>query len=455
MYSEIMVQGEKKDGAVLWSQKVAVNDAHPGMETAWTAILKAVAQTVSGYFTGNPDLEASAVAKAKESGHSVMSGSDYSYMAKDTIGIGEDADFDLIRVMFHAGSKDKLKPETCKTIFAPPESQKISEELKPEEKIYEIHYVLYKNTLHKATYPFIFGAQDNGLHNDVAVTSKVDISLISSPAFFSKWTHIVGAPNGLMLFYDAHSGYGVLKRLDIEGTFTILREYKDFARGWTHIIPVSGGLMMFYNATTGQVAIGTLNADGSFTILHQYIDFAHGWTYIIPARTGLLLFYNSYKGSAATGRLEVDGTCRILRGFSFFNLKWIHVAPTSIASANNGIIIFYDNNQGRATTGKVNTDGTFKFLRRSDDFCTNCTHIVPASNDLMLYYNANAGRGTVVRVDVDGTCTTLSESTDIARGWTHIVPASNGLIYYYNANEGRSAIGRVDVDGACITLREF
>jgi hypothetical protein len=448
VYSEIVVRREKKDGAVLWSQRVAVNDARPDAEIPQAAVLDAVISGIAGYFTGNLESEASESARAKEACEDIMNGYRRRYMAKEGVEIGEDADFDLIRVMFHAGSADTLN--ACKTVFAPPEAQKAQERPKSDDKIYDIQYILFKAALHRGTYPFIFGAI-----GDAAAISEVDINIISSPAFSSNWTHIVGAPKDLILFYDANEGAGVVERLNTDGTFTLLSKYNGFARDWTYIVPASNGLLLFYNSNAGHAATRKLDADGTLTLLHQYIDFARGWTHIVPAGSGLMLFYNLYKGLAATGRIEDDGTWRILRGFSFFNLKWIHVAPTHIASACNGIILFYDDNQGRGTTGRVNVDGTFTYLRRSDDFSVNWTHIVPLYNNIVLFYNSNAGRGITGRLGSNGTFTLLQNYKNLACGWTHIVPSCNGPVFFYNAKEGRSAIGRVTDDGACITLREF
>jgi len=95
------------------------------------------------------------------------------YFAKD--GRPLSVDFaDEISVYFSGSSEDSLKPDCCMVIAAPVEAQKVYEHL--DEHDYTVTYSLKTANLQKGkTYPFIFGAQDDGTVFDVAVVCELDI----------------------------------------------------------------------------------------------------------------------------------------------------------------------------------------------------------------------------------------------------------------------------------------
>ena len=88
----------------------------------------------------------------------------------------------------------------------------------------------------------------------------------SIPGFAPGWTHIAGASNGSMLFYNASTGNGATAWLDSAGNYQFVSAIPGFALGWTHVVSANGGSLLFYNAATGQGATARLDSAGNYRV---------------------------------------------------------------------------------------------------------------------------------------------------------------------------------------------
>jgi hypothetical protein len=143
------------------------------------------------------------------------------------------------------------------------------------------------------------------LANGVAKTALLDgsgnFTWRDYIAGFGQWTHVVGCPNGTLLFYNLHGGIAATATVDDLGNYDFVREI-DLPAGWTNIAAVGAGSLIFYNAETtdGAGATATIDDDGVFTPVENNLTNLgvqgprpEPWTDVVGLPNGCVFFYST------------------------------------------------------------------------------------------------------------------------------------------------------------------
>jgi hypothetical protein len=86
---------------------------------------------------------------------------------------------------------------------------------------------------------------------------------VSDPGSFGDWTHIAGAGNGALVFYNEANGQRSTGILQSDGSFDTVHLSDPGSFGhWTHIVGTGLGAFLFYDQPTGMWSTATLAADG-------------------------------------------------------------------------------------------------------------------------------------------------------------------------------------------------
>jgi hypothetical protein len=127
--------------------------------------------------------------------------------------------------------------------------------------------------------------------------------------FYEKWTNIMAASNGTLLFYDSSSGYAATGKIKPDFNFVTLKEYPSyFAKSWLSFTPANDGYIIAYGNPNGagrSLAVGQVDGDGNFYQPRPTIPFDTGWSIIASTRKGMLLFYR-IDGKAETGFVDAN-----------------------------------------------------------------------------------------------------------------------------------------------------
>lgn len=170
------------------------------------------------------------------------------------------------------------------------------------------------------------------------------------------YSHVAAAGRGQLLFYRAATGEYLTATLSDRGAFTQRQTGAGWDRDWTHIVGTLQGTVVFYKAASGALLTWKLDGQGSFSNLRQTTTTA-GWSVIAPVRESGLVLYRRGTGAVQVGSLDDDGALR---------LRPAGVAPrldyTQIAGGLNGGVFFYAGASGASHRGSVDSAFTLSAL---------------------------------------------------------------------------------------------
>ncbi|MFD0412303.1 matrixin family metalloprotease [Streptomyces sp. NPDC127108] len=244
---------------------------------------------------------------------------------------------------------------------------------------------------------------------------------VSEPGSFTDWTHIVGAGNQAMLFYNRPTGQFSTAILHDDGTVTTAFVSDPGTFGdWTHIAGAGNGALLFYYRPTGQFSTGILQPDGSFkTVFVSEPGAFAQWNRIVGSGNGALLFTNLSNGQWSTGILQADGSFKTV----FVSEPGAFARWTHIAGAGNGALVFYNQDNGQWSTGILQADGSFDTVFVSEPGAFgHWTHIVGTGRGAFLFYDSPSGRWSTATLAPDGSFATVHVSERHELGtWSHLV----------------------------------
>lgn len=160
----------RKGGELVSSKHYAGISAHPGVDLS--PVVEAIILTGLAYALNCKWLYIAAAEKAQQAIKGIIKGSSKSYFAAGEVSVSQD-ECDYISVIYRARSEDQLKSNCQQIVFAPGEASLDRNE--HGAKTYTVGFALNANHLFTGTYPFVFGAQDNGVINDVAVVNRLNL----------------------------------------------------------------------------------------------------------------------------------------------------------------------------------------------------------------------------------------------------------------------------------------
>jgi hypothetical protein len=238
--------------------------------------------------------------------------------------------------------------------------------------------------------------------------------------FGAGWTHVVSAnsDNNIMLFYNTDTGAAMTYPLD--GSAGDKKTY-GFGPGWTSVIPLGGGNtgdVLFYNADKGGMMLGKVQLDGTFTYIKQNIGFGSGWSIFAGASNGPMLGYVKSNGNGVTYNVNPDGSLVQLKSYTNFSRIWTDITP-----ANHGLLIFSRNDGGDVATGLVQYTGDFSTQHSYafvPDPSRGWSSVAAMSNDSVMFYDTVSG--VVITMSIDQTGTLNQQHVlHLDPGWTHVV----------------------------------
>lgn len=288
----------------------------------------------------------------------------------------------------------------------------------------DIAGVRAKYPLGGKTADFLFYQQDNGQWATgfpLAHGKKWGTYQVSEPGSFAHWTHIAGAGNKAMLFYNTQNNQWSTSVLRDDGGVDTVHVSDPGSFGdWTHIAGAGNDALLFYNQVNGQWSTGVLQCNGSFDTVHvsEPGDFA-AWDRIAGSGNGALLFTSLSSGRYSTGVLQSDGSFDtvFVSGPGAF-AHWTH-----IAGAGNGALVFYNQEDGQWSTGVLQSDGSFDTVFVSDTGSFgHWTHIVGTGLGALMFYDSPSGKWSTATLAPDGSFDTVhvSEAHELGK-WSHIV----------------------------------
>ena len=108
----------------------------------------------------------------------------------------------------------------------------------------------------------------------------------------------------------------VVTRVHHDGRFEVVSEPYLLDK-WTHIVAARDGVVLFYNSRSGAAATGVVTPDGGFRDLGTSFHLDKGWDDIVAADDGRVMFYDREGGNTATGRVDDQGGYGDLYSFNF------------------------------------------------------------------------------------------------------------------------------------------
>ncbi|MEX2237740.1 MAG: hypothetical protein WEB00_09425 [Dehalococcoidia bacterium] len=146
------------------------------------------------------------------------------------------------------------------------------------------------------------------------VDGRCEWDFFQGPKDLPSWTHMVGAGNNLVLFYNAGSGLAVTATINANHKL-IQQETYNLSPGWTHIIGSDRAdrRLVFYHSGSGLTVTGQLTTRGEFVQHQTYLGSDHprvpgpGWTHVAGTNDGGVLFYNEADGHARSFYLKDAG----------------------------------------------------------------------------------------------------------------------------------------------------
>jgi hypothetical protein len=218
--------------------------------------------------------------KGHEAIEGILKGSSKSYFAAGEVTVKQD-ECDYISVIYRAKSDDELKNNCQNIVFAPGEASLDRNE--HGSKSYTVGFAVNTNHLFTGTYPFIFGAQDNGEVNDVAVVNRFDLHFRAVQP--KGWTRVPGG-----------AGYWVENlHVDVVGSVT------DESMGCTSF---KGQIFLFSKGIDdGKIYFNSLREDMSWTgweEVHGEVvtdvepstAACNGWLYLFAKHTDGRIYVN-------------------------------------------------------------------------------------------------------------------------------------------------------------------
>jgi hypothetical protein len=231
------------------------------------------------------------------------------------------------------------------------------------------------------------------------------------------WTHVVGANNGGLLWYNASSGAAYTAFIDNQGRYRS-RGATSLAAGWTHIASVGRGNLVFYRAGSGTFATATLGPDGLYTQKSHGSGWDTDWSIVVGTLNGGLVLYKSWNGILTTVKLDGAG--------AFSNWRMLPAATnnyTHAASAREGGLVFYNRATGAVRTAVLDDAGvvTWKTNAAWGFF----SQIVGGLNGALFLYRASDGNSVTATMDRSYNLRTVGSVSGIGPG--QILASAGGI----------------------------
>ncbi len=206
------------------------------------------------------------------------------------------------------------------------------------------------------------------------------------------WTHVVGANNGALLWYDAASGAAYTAYIDDGGQYRS-RGSVAVGAGWTHIASAGRGNLLFYRAGVGSYMTATIDADGRFTQRSTGAGFDTSWTQITGTLHGGVVFYKASNGQLVTAKLDGMGRLTAWRTPAAAAAGYSHV----VAARENGLM-FYRASTGAARTAALDDHGDLAWKTTSAAWAA-YTQVIGGPNGALFLYNATTGAAYTATMD--------------------------------------------------------
>jgi hypothetical protein len=236
--------------------------------------------------------------------------------------------------------------------------------------------------------------------------------------------------NAKLFFYHAAGGRLLDYWQYAAGGIQFVSEIFGAATTWTHVVGANNGGLLWYNRSTGaaySAYVDDTNVYRSKGALALAADYSH----VVAAGRGNLLFYNDVTGAFMTATIDPDGTFT-QKQTGTFNTGW-----TSIAGTLAGGVVFYKSSNGQLTAGKLDGNGNFSNWQNPAAIATGYTSIATVREQGLVFYNRTFGSARTAVLD-DGNRLTFKSNVAWPTGFTQLVGHSNGTLFLYRTSDGFS-----------------
>lgn len=210
---------------------------------------------------------------------------------------------------------------------------------------------------------------------DMKASGSLGSSILSSPAYSTGWTSIVGADvdgqgQDEVFFYRATDGayrvYNIKSNASLGGPM----QSGNMSAGWTSITALDlegdgSDEILFYRATDGTFKYYDLKPDGSLgSLIRAGVGYTLGWTSIAGIDLDAdgqdeILFYN--KDNGVYRYYDITGSASLglpIRDGGDYSLGWTSVTPINIDGDLQDEVLFYRSSDGLFAYYNINSSAS-------------------------------------------------------------------------------------------------
>lgn len=209
------------------------------------------------------------------------------------------------------------------------------------------------------------------------VSAAGEVSLVDSATGIGSWPIMTAVQNGYFLGYDPgrNGGAAAVFRVDAHGRYRgRVQLAADFGTNWTHVVGMPNGEILFFEKSEGHGMVARLNALGALSVQVHALPCCFGKFDLLAAAgmNTVLLYKRAPSGEGVglgqTSTIDEDGGYKFV-GFATGMPAFLE----GLAGARNGVVLLFNDVAGadqnlNARLGKIDGAGAYSLVRILEHF---------------------------------------------------------------------------------------